>query len=80
MMTTSDAPQLPMTQPEPQEEHRWLQKLIGEWTSEAEMLMGPFLVMLMGVSQVAVRPMPVATSSTPKERSRSARWSRAATP
>ena len=40
-MTTSDAPQAPMTQPEPQNEHRWLQKLIGEWTFDGEAMMGP---------------------------------------
>ena len=27
--------------PEPQKEHRWLQRLVGEWTMEAEMSMGP---------------------------------------
>jgi len=26
---------------EPQKEHQWLQKLVGEWTSEAEASMGP---------------------------------------
>ena len=26
---------------EPQKEHEWLQKLLGEWTSEAEASMGP---------------------------------------
>jgi hypothetical protein len=26
---------------EPQKEHQWLQKLVGEWTSEAEGTMGP---------------------------------------
>jgi len=26
---------------EPQEEHRWLQKLVGEWTFEGEASMGP---------------------------------------
>jgi len=26
---------------EPQKEHRWLQKFIGEWTHESEMAMGP---------------------------------------
>jgi hypothetical protein len=26
---------------EPQSEHQWLQKLVGEWTSEAECAMGP---------------------------------------
>ena len=40
-MTTSDAPQAPMTQPEPPEEHRWLQRLVGEWDYEAEASMGP---------------------------------------
>lgn len=27
--------------PEPQEEHRWLQKLLGSWTFEGECSMGP---------------------------------------
>jgi hypothetical protein len=27
--------------PEPQKEHQWLQKLVGEWTSEADAVMGP---------------------------------------
>jgi hypothetical protein len=26
---------------EPQKEHQWLQKLVGEWTSEVEAMMGP---------------------------------------
>ena len=26
---------------EPQKEHQWLQQLVGDWTSEAEMAMGP---------------------------------------
>lgn len=26
---------------EPQKEHEWLQKLVGEWTYETEMMMGP---------------------------------------
>jgi hypothetical protein len=26
---------------EPQKEHQWLQKLVGEWTSEADAIMGP---------------------------------------
>src|ERR671913_668174 len=41
MMTTSDAPQLPVTMTKPQEEHRWLQKLIGAWTFDGEAAMGP---------------------------------------
>jgi hypothetical protein len=27
--------------PEPQREHRWLEKLVGDWTVESECLMGP---------------------------------------
>jgi hypothetical protein len=30
-----------MKNPEPREEHRWLQKLVGEWTTEADTEMGP---------------------------------------
>jgi hypothetical protein len=30
-----------MMPPEPQQEHRWLQKLVGEWTYENEAKMGP---------------------------------------
>ena len=30
-----------MTQPEPQKEHRWLAKLVGEWTTEMDAVMGP---------------------------------------
>lgn len=33
--------QQPCMQAEPQKEHQWLQKLVGEWTSEAEATMGP---------------------------------------
>jgi hypothetical protein len=28
-------------QAQPQKEHQWLQKLVGEWTSEADAVMGP---------------------------------------
>ena len=30
-----------MTNVTPTEEHRWLQRMLGEWTSEAECVMGP---------------------------------------
>jgi uncharacterized protein DUF1579 len=40
-MTTSDKEQKPCMQAEPQMEHHWLQKLVGEWTYEAEALMEP---------------------------------------
>lgn len=30
-----------MEKAEPQKEHRWLQKLVGEWTFEGEAPMGP---------------------------------------
>ena len=30
-----------MEKVEPRDEHRWLGRLVGEWTSEAEMSMGP---------------------------------------
>ena len=30
-----------MQTPEPQAEHKWLQKLVGEWTMEGECSMGP---------------------------------------
>jgi len=41
METTETQPQSPMTKPEPQKEHRWLQQLVGEWTFEGEAMMGP---------------------------------------
>ena len=40
-MTTNDKEQKPCLQVEPQAEHRWLQKFVGEWTYEAEALMEP---------------------------------------
>jgi hypothetical protein len=30
-----------MMPPEPQKEHKWLERLLGEWTSEADAMMGP---------------------------------------
>jgi hypothetical protein len=30
-----------MQMPEPQTEHQWLQKLVGDWTFESECVMGP---------------------------------------
>ena len=30
-----------MQMPEPQKEHQWLQKLVGDWTFESECVMGP---------------------------------------
>jgi hypothetical protein len=41
LMTSEEAQQQFMAQAEPQEEHRWLQKLVGEWTYEATATMGP---------------------------------------
>lgn len=42
-------------QPEPQKEHQWLQKLIGEWTFEGEALMGPDQPPLKHVGTESVR-------------------------
>ena len=38
--TTTTQPQ-EMVAPQPQKEHQWLQKLVGEWTYEGEASMGP---------------------------------------
>jgi hypothetical protein len=40
-MEMNQVPQEAMLNPEPQSEHRWLQKLVGEWTYESEALMDP---------------------------------------
>ena len=44
-MTTTEAvdkpQQSPMTKPEPQKEHQWLERLVGDWTAEGEARMGP---------------------------------------
>jgi Protein of unknown function (DUF1579) len=37
---TSETTQWPPIEAEPQKEHRWLQKLVGEWTYERETSMG----------------------------------------
>ena len=41
MESTKKQEEAMMKPAEPQKEHRWLQKLVGEWTSEAEAAMGP---------------------------------------
>jgi hypothetical protein len=38
--STNAQPEASFTRPEPQKEHLWLQKLVGEWTFEAEASMG----------------------------------------
>jgi Protein of unknown function (DUF1579) len=38
-METSKAEKEPMMKAEPQKEHKWLQRLVGEWTYESEMSM-----------------------------------------
>jgi hypothetical protein len=38
---TSEAREMPCMEVEPQKEHAWLQKLVGEWTYEIECIMGP---------------------------------------
>jgi hypothetical protein len=40
-MTSSETQQSPMMNIEPQNEHAWLQKLVGEWTFEGDCSMGP---------------------------------------
>lgn len=41
-MTTMEATETqPMKKPEPQKEHQWLKRLVGEWTMEGEATMGP---------------------------------------
>ncbi len=40
-METTTTQTDPMQKAEPQEEHRWLQKLVGDWTMEAESAMAP---------------------------------------
>lgn len=40
-MSTGEAQKESFMSAEPQKEHRWLQKLVGEWTYESEGSMGP---------------------------------------
>src|SRR5262245_40223127 len=40
-MTSTETHTEAMMHPEPQKEHRWLHKLLGEWTCEIEMTMEP---------------------------------------
>ncbi|MFZ2854976.1 MAG: DUF1579 domain-containing protein [Rhodocyclaceae bacterium] len=41
MGTQTNQTEQPPMQAAPQEEHRWLQQLVGEWTTEAQMVVGP---------------------------------------
>ena len=40
-MSTSEPKLEPMMNPEPQKEHRWLQRLVGEWVYESNASIGP---------------------------------------
>jgi hypothetical protein len=40
-METTETPQGTTMHVQPQKEHQWLQKLVGEWTYEIEAMMGP---------------------------------------
>ena len=40
-MDTTTTPPEPMMTPQPQQEHQWLQKLLGDWTVEGEAPMEP---------------------------------------
>lgn len=42
---------------EPQKEHRWLRKLVGEWTYETEALMGPDTPLEKAKGAISVRPL-----------------------
>lgn len=39
-METTKTQEEPILKTEPQKEHQWLQKLVGEWTYEADAMMG----------------------------------------
>lgn len=40
-MTANDNDNMPCKKPDPSDEHKWLQKLVGSWTCEGECNMGP---------------------------------------
>jgi hypothetical protein len=40
-MTSSEAQEAPIPKVEPQKEHRWLQRIVGEWTYEGDCATGP---------------------------------------
>src|SRR6185295_16595790 len=44
-----------MHTPEPQQEHKWLQRLVGEWTYEHEASMGPDQPPMKGTGTESVR-------------------------
>jgi hypothetical protein len=46
-----------MKAPEPQKEHQWLQKMVGEWTCEGEMSMGPDQPPMKWSATETVRPL-----------------------
>jgi len=45
-----------MQTPEPQAEHKWLQRLVGEWTMEGECSMGPDQPTMKSTGTETVRP------------------------
>ena len=56
MATSETAQEQPaMMQPQAQKEHKWLQKLVGEWTYEAKALMGPDFPLESSVGTESVR-------------------------
>ena len=46
-----------MQTPEPQNEHRWLQRLVGEWTFDSECSMGPDQPPMKTSGKETVRPL-----------------------
>ena len=55
MLTSEQKQEFPM-HTEPQKEHQWLQKLVGEWTFESEALMGPDQPLEKSSGNETVRP------------------------